>query len=106
MRTCIGCRGTAAKSELLRVVVSDGSLSPDPAARRSGRGAYLHPRANCLEIALRRKAFPRALRVPGPLDASEVTAFVAAADRSPEPSGSTAPPEPSGTSSREQVANR
>jgi len=44
-----------------------------------GRGAHLHRDLACLELAERRRAFPRALRVPGPLDA---TAVRAALDRS------------------------
>jgi predicted RNA-binding protein YlxR (DUF448 family) len=30
-----------------------------------GRGAWLHPSADCVEAAVRRKAFSRALRVDG-----------------------------------------
>ncbi|WP_344105430.1 YlxR family protein [Myceligenerans crystallogenes] len=33
-----------------------------------GRGAWIHSRPECLELAERRRAFPRALRVGGPLD--------------------------------------
>jgi predicted RNA-binding protein YlxR (DUF448 family) len=66
VRTCVGCRERAAKHELLRVVVGDrGSgreVVPDPAARAPGRGAHLHPTTECLELALRRQAFGRALR--------------------------------------------
>ena len=40
---------------------------PDPAHRLPGRGAHLHPVVACLDLAERRKAFPRALRVPPPL---------------------------------------
>ena len=38
---------------------------PDPAGRSSGRGAHLHPTTGCLELAVRRRAFPRALRLQG-----------------------------------------
>jgi uncharacterized protein len=71
VRTCVGCRQRTAKSELLRVVVGDrGSgreVLPDPAGRAPGRGAHLHPTTECLGLALRRRAFPRALKVQGPL---------------------------------------
>jgi len=67
IRTCVGCRIRAAKSDLLRVVAVDGEIAVDPSARRSGRGAYLHPRLDCLEQARRRRAFPRALGVTGTL---------------------------------------
>jgi predicted RNA-binding protein YlxR (DUF448 family) len=69
VRTCLGCRQRAAKSELLRVVASDRGAGlevvPDPARRAPGRGAHLHPSAECLALALRRRAFPRALRTAG-----------------------------------------
>jgi len=73
---CVGCRATVDKADLLRVVATDGMLSPDPLARRSGRGAYLHPDLGCLDAAERRRAFPRALRVPGPLDPAVLRAHV------------------------------
>ncbi|HEY0773043.1 MAG TPA: YlxR family protein [Nocardioidaceae bacterium] len=67
MRTCVGCRQRAPKQELLRVVArgSDHGLAvvPDPGAREPGRGAYIHPTPACLELATRRRAFARALRV-------------------------------------------
>ncbi|MCI2420324.1 YlxR family protein [Saccharopolyspora sp. K220] len=45
---------------------------PDPRRRQPGRGAWLHPAPACLRLAERRRAFPRALRVPGPVDTSAV----------------------------------
>ncbi|MEI5675714.1 MULTISPECIES: YlxR family protein [unclassified Nocardioides] len=67
VRTCVGCRGRAAKRELLRVTVgsdADGrpAVSPDPRGTAPGRGAHLHPTTECYELAVRRKAFARALR--------------------------------------------
>ena len=50
----------------------DGVLTPDPRRRLPGRGAWLHPAPECLDRAERRSAFPRALRVPGPLDTAPV----------------------------------
>ena len=67
---------------LLRVVVVHGVLTPDPRRRLPGRGAWLHPAPECLDRAERRSAFPRALRVPGPLDTAAVRAHIAAAIRS------------------------
>jgi predicted RNA-binding protein YlxR (DUF448 family) len=67
-RTCVGCRKRAAKDELLRVVAEESGagleVTPDPRGRARGRGAHLHPTSDCLELALRRRAFARALRVP------------------------------------------
>jgi uncharacterized protein len=67
IRTCVGCGTRAAKSDLLRVVAVDGEIVVDARSRRPGRGAYLHPSKDCLELARRRRAIPRALRVTGPL---------------------------------------
>jgi hypothetical protein len=64
----VGCRIRAAKSDLLRLVVIEGSVVPDPRGRLPGRGASLHPDPACLELAERRRAFPRAFRLPGPLE--------------------------------------
>ncbi|HLN79143.1 MAG TPA: YlxR family protein [Nocardioidaceae bacterium] len=80
MRTCIGCRLRASKQDLLRVVArgSDDGLTvvPDPGARAPGRGAYIHPTPECLELATRRRAFVRALRVRGGLGESLLRDYV------------------------------
>ncbi|MFV0127473.1 YlxR family protein [Streptomyces sp. HMX112] len=75
-RTCVGCRERAVKSELLRIVAIEGDCAPDPRGTLPGRGAYVHPASVCLDLAVRRRAFPRALRVPGPLDTAEIRRFV------------------------------
>lgn len=62
VRTCVGCRGRAPVTDLLRVVLRDGGLTPDPRRRLPGRGASLHPTTECLQAAVRRRAFQRALR--------------------------------------------
>ncbi|MBO0829761.1 MAG: YlxR family protein [Streptosporangiales bacterium] len=73
----MGCRVRVAKKDLLRVVAIEGSVVPDPHGRLPGRGAYLHPALVCLDLAVRRRAFPRALRAQGPLDVARVKAYVA-----------------------------
>ncbi len=75
MRTCIGCRGRADKSELLRLVWRH-ALVADPLQREPGRGAYLHRDPGCLDDAIRRRAAGRALRVTG-VDADDLAAVVA-----------------------------
>src|SRR6478736_9665971 len=63
-RTCIGCRKTAPRSELLRLVAeSSGSTAVlvDERRRMAGRGAWLHPSETCLALAVKRRAFGRAL---------------------------------------------
>ena len=81
VRTCLGCRQRAARHELLRVVATDqGSgftVVPDPGRRLPGRGASLHPTPECLALAIRRRAFSRALRVEGRLASGPVEEYVA-----------------------------
>jgi len=92
VRTCVGCRARASRSVLLRVVAvgaGDASLAvPDPHHRLGGRGAWVHPDPSCLELAERRRAFPRALRLAGPVDVAAVREFLAAGR---PPSTQTAP---------------
>jgi predicted RNA-binding protein YlxR (DUF448 family) len=54
-------------------------LIPDPRHRLPGRGAWLHPTGDCLDQALRRRAFGRALRTSAAPDPAAVTAYVEAA---------------------------
>jgi uncharacterized protein len=80
VRTCVGCREKAAKSDLLRVVVdatgSSRSVVVDERGSRAGRGAHLHATSTCLDLADRRRAFPSAFRLPGPLDTTAVRTWI------------------------------
>ena len=91
MRTCIGCRERSAKSDLLRIVAVGAALVPDPRGRLPGRGAHLHPTPDCLALAERRRAFGRALRLTGALDATGVREWIEAPqeahDTGPSPTG-------------------
>ncbi|WP_084611830.1 YlxR family protein [Tomitella biformata] len=83
VRTCIGCRVRTLSSDLLRLVAVPGAtsgfaLAPDPARRLPGRGAWLHPNAECRKLAERRRAFGRALRVQGDLDLSALDSRIGA----------------------------
>ena len=80
VRTCIGCRKRAAKRELLRVTAGlhEGALAvvPDPSGAAPGRGAHLHPTRECYDLAVRRRAFTRALRCEGGLPATPVGEYL------------------------------
>ena len=75
-RTCVGCRERVAKNDLLRVAVSGDACVPDPRGTLPGRGAYVHPALVCLDQAVRRRAFTRALRAPGALDTKALRQYV------------------------------
>ncbi len=62
----------ASRSALLRVVANDSVLIIDERAVMAGRGAWMHPTQDCMEAALRRRAFARALRVSEPLDTQTI----------------------------------
>jgi uncharacterized protein len=75
VRTCVGCRVRAPRSTLLRVVAVGSRVVPDERAVMPGRGAWVHPTGACVESAVRRRAFVRALRVSGPLDTQTLETF-------------------------------
>ncbi|WP_255375945.1 YlxR family protein [Saccharomonospora sp. CUA-673] len=52
--------------------MAHGELVVDVRRRLPGRGAWLHRDPECLAKAERKRAFPRALRVAGPVDVSAV----------------------------------
>ncbi|WP_326547145.1 YlxR family protein [Mycolicibacterium sp. ND9-15] len=85
VRTCVGCRKRELAVELLRVIavgnVDEAGNGPsvvtvDPARKLPGRGAWLHPTPQCLDAAMRRRAFGRALRITGSPDLSAVIEYV------------------------------
>ena len=56
IRTCIACKQSKPKRELLRVVrTPDGHVLMDATGKRSGRGAYLCARLSCWQDALKKK---------------------------------------------------
>lgn len=60
MRKCIGCNESKPKKELVRVVKSpEGEISVDLTGKKSGRGAYICPNAECLKKARKSKRLER-----------------------------------------------
>ena len=82
-RTCVGCRRRDVRSALLRVVAETDDAGEhiarvvvDPRLRLPGRGAWLHPTPECFDLAVRRKAFGRALLVKAFLEVTAVGAYI------------------------------
>jgi predicted RNA-binding protein YlxR (DUF448 family) len=67
----VGCGTLANKPDLLRVVLVDGRVEPDPDQRRPGRGAYVCDRA-CAEQAIKRSGFQRSFRSAVRIDSNLV----------------------------------
>jgi uncharacterized protein len=63
-RTCVACRTTRPKRELVRVVRSPvGELAVDLRGKAPGRGAYLDPDPACLERGLAEGVLAKALEI-------------------------------------------
>ena len=64
IRTCVACRATDEKRDLLRVVRQpDSAVRYDPKGKLAGRGAYLCADANCIALARKQKKLERSLKV-------------------------------------------
>ena len=63
-RTCVACRRTTAKRELVRLRrTPEGGVEVDPTGKRSGRGAYLCPALDCWRLAIQKGRLDRALKI-------------------------------------------
>ena len=51
IRTCISCRETGRKEDLLRLAGEGATTTADPLKRMLGRGRYVHVTEACLTIA-------------------------------------------------------
>ena len=71
MRRCIACRESKPQDELMRFTFRDGVLNADGQVPADGRGFYLCRDRECVDNAIRRKAFNRALRRN--VDAKEIS---------------------------------
>ena len=69
-RTCVGCRQRSQRADLLRVVSKSNVFAFDPNKTMPGRGAWIHPSSDCLNLAIQRNAFGRALRLSKQIDSS------------------------------------
>lgn len=80
IRTCIGCRAREPMSALVRIVAdpsAPGGCVVDADRTQAGRGAHIHPRAECVEEARRRRALARALRIPATqVDIGQVSSHI------------------------------
>jgi len=46
-RTCVGCRETLPKRQMIRIVRQADGVFVDPTGKVAGRGAYLHDKHSC-----------------------------------------------------------
>lgn len=62
VRTCVGCRQTGLRAELIRVIYSQGNLVFDSGKTMPGRGSWLHSKLSCFNQAVDRGSFARSFR--------------------------------------------
>ena len=64
IRTCVACRTSSDKRELIRIVrTPDGHVEVDPRGKANGRGAYLCANEECFETARQRRKLDSALKI-------------------------------------------
>lgn len=61
-RSCIACRDTKNKGELIRLVYNGGIIDIDTKGKKVGRGAYLCPTRQCWETGLKGNRLEYTLR--------------------------------------------
>ena len=58
MRQCIGCQEMKSKKEMIRVI--------DATGRKNERGAYICPKSECLQKAIKNRGLERSLKMQIP----------------------------------------
>ncbi|MGC9521849.1 MAG: RNase P modulator RnpM [Anaerolineae bacterium] len=83
LRTCVACRETKPKRDLVRIVLTpEGHITVDETGKQNGRGAYLCRRRLCWQKALQRGSLSRALRAQ--LSPQDIALLEAYAESMPE----------------------
>lgn len=77
-RSCLGCRARKKQRELRRLALDPDFTRPrvlwDPDRRLGGRGAWLcRDQAECLNLAIKKRAWHRAFRLQAEPDLTEIT---------------------------------
>lgn len=61
-RMCVGCREMKNKKDLIRIVRNpEGDIEVDTTGKKSGRGAYICPKIDCFNQAVKGKRLQKAL---------------------------------------------
>lgn len=66
-RTCLGCQTVKPKREMIRIIrTPEGFIEVDPTGKKSGRGAYVCPNLQCLELLRKSRRLEKALGMEPP----------------------------------------
>lgn len=72
MRQCVGCGEMKSKKELLRIIkTAENEILLDTTGKKNGRGAYICPNGDCLQMAIKAKGLERSLKTAIPKEITE-----------------------------------
>lgn len=72
MRQCVGCGEMRSKKELLRIIkTAEDEILLDTTGKKNGRGAYICPNGDCLQMAIKAKGLERSLKTAIPKEITE-----------------------------------
>lgn len=81
-RMCVGCKTMKPKRELIRIVrTPEGEVHLDSTGKKAGRGAYICPDVECLQLSLKGDRLQRALSTKiGPELAEQLRASISGSE--------------------------
>ena len=72
VRMCVGCQETKNKKEMIRVIKTpEGTFMLDATGKKNGRGAYVCPSEECLQLARKNKGLERSFKQAIPAEVYE-----------------------------------
>ena len=72
VRMCVGCQEMKNKKELIRVIKTpEGTFMLDATGKKNGRGAYVCPSEECLQLARKNKGLERSFKQAIPAEVYE-----------------------------------
>lgn len=72
MRKCVGCQEMKNKKEMIRVIrTTEDEFVLDATGKKNGRGAYICPERQCLEMAVKNRGLERSFKQAIPKEVYE-----------------------------------
>ena len=72
VRLCVGCQEMKNKKEMIRVIKTpEGTFMLDATGKKNGRGAYVCPSEECLQLARKNKGLERSFKQAIPAEVYE-----------------------------------
>ena len=72
VRMCVGCQEMKNKKEMIRVIKTpEGTFMLDATGKKNGRGAYVCPSEECLQLARKNKGPERSFKQAIPAEVYE-----------------------------------